>query len=334
MSGSTTTEQGQHPFGENWYPTNPDEKWKFTSYERDVESGNDYAMFRSYVNRYGRFLTPDPAGVATADTTNPQTWNRYAYVGNDSVNFVDPLGLCPAPGVWLDPSVRRGCVFVTRVTGGSYLCSVDGARTDCGLAIALIHAGSAYPSSTGAGDCSAGVDGMVFCGPNEIPFNAADYIRSLPPGLTLQLTNYLRNTEAAAANNALFSDKQLSCAGKALKKNAFSLALDVAGFLPGGSLAGGFFQMGVDVASTIDSARKGDAVGAMVYGIGGFHTDAIQTAYRAGGFGAARGLLKSVGRSGAKAVPIFGTFLNLASTLKDVWDTYGDYTQCMSNSVR
>jgi len=36
---------------------------------------------------------PDPAGLAAVDLTNPQTWNRYAYVGNNPLNAVDPLGL-------------------------------------------------------------------------------------------------------------------------------------------------------------------------------------------------------------------------------------------------
>ena len=41
----------------------------------------------------GRWLVPDPAGMAAVDITNPQTWNRYAYVGNNPLSNVDPLGL-------------------------------------------------------------------------------------------------------------------------------------------------------------------------------------------------------------------------------------------------
>jgi hypothetical protein len=38
-------------------------------------------------------MQPDPLGLGAADVTNPQSLNRYSYVGNDPVNFVDPLGL-------------------------------------------------------------------------------------------------------------------------------------------------------------------------------------------------------------------------------------------------
>jgi hypothetical protein len=40
----------------------------------------------------GRWLVPDPAGLAAVDITNPQTWNRYAYVANNPLSNVDPLG--------------------------------------------------------------------------------------------------------------------------------------------------------------------------------------------------------------------------------------------------
>ena len=64
----------------------------FISYYRDTESDNDYALARSYVNRLARFLSADPAGLA-ADSSNPQSWNRYSYVLDDPLNFIDPLGL-------------------------------------------------------------------------------------------------------------------------------------------------------------------------------------------------------------------------------------------------
>jgi len=40
-----------------------------------------------------RWISPDPAGLGAVDPSNPQTWNRYAYVGNNPLSNVDPLGL-------------------------------------------------------------------------------------------------------------------------------------------------------------------------------------------------------------------------------------------------
>jgi RHS repeat-associated protein len=64
-------------------------KWGFTTYERDAESDNDYAMAREYVNRLGRFNAPDPLGGSVPD---PQSLDRYAYARNDPVNNLDPTG--------------------------------------------------------------------------------------------------------------------------------------------------------------------------------------------------------------------------------------------------
>ncbi|HXJ95146.1 MAG TPA: RHS repeat-associated core domain-containing protein [Terriglobia bacterium] len=47
-----------------------------------------------------RWLTPDPAGLAAVDLTNPQSLNRYAYVLNNPTTLIDPSGLdpCDQPG--------------------------------------------------------------------------------------------------------------------------------------------------------------------------------------------------------------------------------------------
>ncbi len=38
-------------------------------------------------------MTPDPPGMAAVDPTNPQSWNRYAYVMNNPINLIDLVGL-------------------------------------------------------------------------------------------------------------------------------------------------------------------------------------------------------------------------------------------------
>ena len=55
----------------------------------------DYADQRYYDRGSGRFLTVDPGGIATADLGNPGSWNRYAYVYGDPVNYADPAGTVP-----------------------------------------------------------------------------------------------------------------------------------------------------------------------------------------------------------------------------------------------
>jgi RHS repeat-associated protein len=66
------------------------QNYKFTGYERDSESGLDYAVFRYYNPRLGRFMSPDPVlGIVG----NPQSLNRYSFVLNNPCSLVDPFGL-------------------------------------------------------------------------------------------------------------------------------------------------------------------------------------------------------------------------------------------------
>jgi len=65
----------------------------FTGKELDSESGLDSFGFRHYASTMGRFMTPDPAGRMAVDIASPQTLNRYAYVLNNPLGFIDPFGL-------------------------------------------------------------------------------------------------------------------------------------------------------------------------------------------------------------------------------------------------
>jgi len=84
------------PWGEE-QSTSTQNRDKFGTYYRD-SSGLDYADQRYYASQHGRFLTADPY-TSSSGLGSPQSWNRYAYVENDPVNFADPRGLlrrCPA----------------------------------------------------------------------------------------------------------------------------------------------------------------------------------------------------------------------------------------------
>jgi RHS repeat-associated protein len=65
----------------------------FAGIERNLEPDLYDTHYREYHTTQGRWLTPDPAGLAAVDPSNPQTWNRYAYVANNPLSNTDPLGL-------------------------------------------------------------------------------------------------------------------------------------------------------------------------------------------------------------------------------------------------
>ena len=63
----------------------------FTAKKRDNETGLDYFGARYMSSPLGRFISPDPSMLSTVKA-NPQTWNRYTYVLNNPMKYVDPNG--------------------------------------------------------------------------------------------------------------------------------------------------------------------------------------------------------------------------------------------------
>ncbi|MEK6301802.1 MAG: RHS repeat-associated core domain-containing protein [Acidobacteriota bacterium] len=91
-SGNVVGRQAHLPFGEDFGESGTQEKHHLTGYERDSESGTDYAVNRQYAQTIGRFNRTDPFD-ASSRISNPQSLNRYSYTGNNPVNRTDRLGL-------------------------------------------------------------------------------------------------------------------------------------------------------------------------------------------------------------------------------------------------
>lgn len=62
--------------------------YQFAGYHYDGETGLYYVRARYYSPTLGRFLQTDPVGIMGGT-------NLYAYVGDDPLNAIDPLGLMP-----------------------------------------------------------------------------------------------------------------------------------------------------------------------------------------------------------------------------------------------
>jgi RHS repeat-associated protein len=103
------------PYGENFTGGNAD---GFATYYQDSSTQLHYADQRYYAATYGRFNTPDRY-KASAGPSDPGSWNRYAYVASDPVNFGDMAGTEKASP---DDSQYASTVpdFSTTVYGFSY----------------------------------------------------------------------------------------------------------------------------------------------------------------------------------------------------------------------
>jgi len=121
-TGSICYDSDFYPFGtEINYTSTCAQNYKFASMERDPTTGLDRTIFRQYASNYGRWMKPEPAGLAAVDPINPQTWNRYAYVTNNPTNFIDRLGLFmqpppPPPTVVTSSYISGGCVYSYTLT--------------------------------------------------------------------------------------------------------------------------------------------------------------------------------------------------------------------------
>jgi RHS repeat-associated protein len=123
---TTSTTSDYFPFGEERQATANDRD-KFATYRRDSTTGLDYASNRYYATQIARFTTPDPY-QASGGPADPQSWNRYAYVQSDPINYNDPLGLQQRP---VERMIYPGeDYFPSSHGGGGGICGWVGVYTE------------------------------------------------------------------------------------------------------------------------------------------------------------------------------------------------------------
>jgi len=99
-TGGYSSSWAHAPFGETYstndpYGTGFAGQSAYSSLGSDGNPSNTIYFFpeRWYRSSQGRWLSPDPAGLAAVNFGNPQTFNRYAYALNNPLALVDPTGL-------------------------------------------------------------------------------------------------------------------------------------------------------------------------------------------------------------------------------------------------
>ncbi|MFZ5862304.1 MAG: RHS repeat domain-containing protein [Nitrospirota bacterium] len=91
-SGTAVEEIHYYPYGGTYSDSNGEAggvNRRYTGQEIDIETGLYYYHARYYDPVLGRFISADTGGIRIDD---PQTLNRYSYVLNNPLRFIDPNG--------------------------------------------------------------------------------------------------------------------------------------------------------------------------------------------------------------------------------------------------
>ena len=194
------------PYGEPYAETGDTDRG-FTGMNQDTDDHASYglydALYREYHPTWGRWVSPDPAGLAAVDPTNPQSWNRYAYVTNDPLALTDPLGLQNEAIKWAcggsTPAAPNPCSSLWW-EADEQGCNLEGGAIDCSLAYAL--AGIGVAAQCPANECGAVNVGGLLVYPVAYQTGFAYLGGYMEPGYEFDT-----NEEALAAG-ALYAENQ------------------------------------------------------------------------------------------------------------------------------
>jgi len=174
------------PYGEEQPTATAQDRDKFATYYRDGTTGLDYAQNRYYASTLARFTSPDPSGDSW-DVGNPQSWNSYAYVLNDPINYNDPSGLTECGDLDVTGGTVREYVNANSDAGkltrfvwaeGGTLAANGGDQGALNVSQALIAQAIENRLAIANGQVAvAGKDGNIYWGPGGI-FNGVTTLRA------------------------------------------------------------------------------------------------------------------------------------------------------------
>ena len=172
-----------YPFGQLNSSDSGVTSHKFTGDERDGETGLDRTKYRQYASSQFRWLTPDPAGLGAVDPTNPQSWNRYAYVLNNPLASTDPLGLMCYPSDFATTAYNNvNCGQIPTCPEGDDCSGDSGGGGDSGTGNTGGGNQGLWGSQTGLWGCS-GPSGLVNK-PTQCGYQFGGELKSIPSSYT------------------------------------------------------------------------------------------------------------------------------------------------------
>jgi RHS repeat-associated protein len=105
-AGTVLSRYYSNPFGDGYSAGGQDDnRLHYALTEHDAESGTDHAQYRQYDTSVGNWMSMDPY-AGSYDWSNPQSLNRYSYVGNNPNSFSDPTGqIAEGPALYVGTAI-------------------------------------------------------------------------------------------------------------------------------------------------------------------------------------------------------------------------------------
>jgi RHS repeat-associated protein len=276
---------------------------------------------RRYSAAQSRWVSPDPAGLGAVDFSNPQSWNRYAYVLNNPLAFTDMLGLqwwgqdCGLSGS-NNCGNSRVILDGGEISGELGLLGNSDSTANCpqclpGQGVGIDNKIYQYiPPSHG--DCTAITDGAFCMSVTTGGLMVVGSLDSANNGLTI----------SAAPPTPWYKNP---CIQKALAKGALSAGIDAIGLIPGG----GAVSEGLSLFHGAAAVSNGTAIlgrvqlgaGIITTANGASNTSQLGFAQTALGVG---GIVAGV----AKAAPVVGQVLSGLSVVGDFVGTGMEIAEC------